>query len=259
MRRNGFFWGIVLIILGILFMLDNLGIIQFDFWTIFWPMVLILIGINWLWNGFSHNSVKTEALVLPLKGVETAVINLEYGVGEITVNGRTAPDELLNGTFGSGVEYETEAKGEELAVTLRSPGSSWWPPTDERNWEIGLNRDLPLALTAKTGACEARFDLADLNLSYFQLKTGASESNITLPALAKHTDVEIKTGAAEVNITVPKGVAARIKTDASLAEVKVDTARFPRNGKGYMSLDYDTAVHRADISISVGVGSVKIT
>lgn len=48
MSYKKLFWGILLVIIGILFILKNTGLIYFDWWTILrlWPLVLILWGIS---------------------------------------------------------------------------------------------------------------------------------------------------------------------------------------------------------------------
>ncbi len=48
MSYKKLFWGILLVIIGILFILKNTGLIFFDWWTIFrlWPLILILWGIS---------------------------------------------------------------------------------------------------------------------------------------------------------------------------------------------------------------------
>jgi hypothetical protein len=38
--------GVILIIFGALFLLQNLGYIAYDFWNVFWPLVLIAIGVK---------------------------------------------------------------------------------------------------------------------------------------------------------------------------------------------------------------------
>jgi len=38
--------GIVFVVFGILFLLQNLGYITYDFWGIFWSVVLIAIGLK---------------------------------------------------------------------------------------------------------------------------------------------------------------------------------------------------------------------
>lgn len=39
-------FGLILVFLGILFILEEMGIIQGDFWGYFWPIILIVIGLN---------------------------------------------------------------------------------------------------------------------------------------------------------------------------------------------------------------------
>ncbi len=48
MSYRKLFWGILLVIIGILFILKNLHLIYFDWWTVIrlWPLILILWGIS---------------------------------------------------------------------------------------------------------------------------------------------------------------------------------------------------------------------
>ena len=42
MRRGSLFWGAILVILGILILLDNLGVLAgVSIWNVFWPLLLI--------------------------------------------------------------------------------------------------------------------------------------------------------------------------------------------------------------------------
>ena len=41
-------FGLILILLGALFLLQNLGILTQDVWEIFWPIVIIAIGLSLL-------------------------------------------------------------------------------------------------------------------------------------------------------------------------------------------------------------------
>lgn len=47
-RGESLFWGIILLLVGVLFLIQNLGI-DIDIWNIFmdyWPTILIAIGIK---------------------------------------------------------------------------------------------------------------------------------------------------------------------------------------------------------------------
>lgn len=39
-------FGLILVILGILFLLEEMGIIDGNFWGYFWPVILIVVGIS---------------------------------------------------------------------------------------------------------------------------------------------------------------------------------------------------------------------
>ncbi len=48
MKFRNIFWGIILILLGVLFTLDNLHVIDFDWYNLWrlWPVVLVLWGVS---------------------------------------------------------------------------------------------------------------------------------------------------------------------------------------------------------------------
>jgi hypothetical protein len=67
MKFGNIFWGVILIFLGILFILQNLGIIDFQ-WTHLWrlwPVILILWGISIL---PAHSLIKSLLVVVVLAG-----------------------------------------------------------------------------------------------------------------------------------------------------------------------------------------------
>ncbi|MFA4995768.1 MAG: DUF5668 domain-containing protein [Patescibacteria group bacterium] len=40
------FFGLLLIIIGIVFLLENLGIVTGDIWDVIWPLIIILFGVS---------------------------------------------------------------------------------------------------------------------------------------------------------------------------------------------------------------------
>lgn len=47
MKSGNVFWGVILVVVGLLFIFKNFGFIYFDWWSIFnlWPLLLVLFGI----------------------------------------------------------------------------------------------------------------------------------------------------------------------------------------------------------------------
>jgi len=41
-------FGLVLIIIGFLFLFEKMGIITGSFWGYFWPIILIVVGLNFM-------------------------------------------------------------------------------------------------------------------------------------------------------------------------------------------------------------------
>ena len=108
------------------------------------------------------------------------------------------------------------------------------------------------------GASDAHVDLTDVRVTDLKIETGASNTEITLPANAGVTHVDLDGGAASVSFTVPEGVAARIHVDSGLSSIDIDRNRFPRVGSYYKSDDYETAANKVDIEADFGAGSLSI-
>ena len=49
-RRCLMFFGVLLIIMGILMFLDRIGVLHGDMWNYFWPTVIIAIGISMIFK-----------------------------------------------------------------------------------------------------------------------------------------------------------------------------------------------------------------
>jgi hypothetical protein len=197
----------------------------------------------------------TEALSIPLDGLDEAQIQLGFGGGELTIH-PAEPHMLIAGTFEGGV-----------IQTSRDPGTIKLEPRDPArtfvargpvHWDVGVTTEIPVDLRLDTGGNRSVIDLAALRIRRLELHTGASETNIRLPA-AGQTVVRIDCGFAAVNIDVPPGVAARISGRISLGSTDVDETRFPRSGKGWASAEYETALNRVDITIAGGFGSARVT
>jgi hypothetical protein len=260
MRNSSFFWGSLIILLGILFLLDNLNILSINVWNLIWPVFLIVLGVWVLWGRFYHRPLAGESAVISLEGAQRAKVEIHHGAGRLDVHADGGMDNLLEGTFDGGLKFDTHREGDLLAVKMKTPSVyfPFWAPPSGLDWSLGLNRNLPLALDVHSGASEAHIDLHDLRVTDLRFHSGASATDLILPANAGLTRVEIEVGAASVNISVPDGVAARIRTSGGLSSISVDTQRFPRTDKVYQSPDYETAVNKVDLRLEVGVGSITL-
>jgi hypothetical protein len=260
--RGSVFWGLVLIILAGFLLARQMGWLPGDVLGYFWPAVIILFGIWLLASALFRGERKFEgqSVSIPLEGAKSARIKLDHGAGRLNIKSGAGPSEILNGAFGSEVDYKSRLEGDRLEVKVRTSPTFWnWYPGDSLDWDVRLNPDISLSLKIDSGASATTMDLSDLKVVELDIDTGASSTEVTLPAHAGNTNVDIDTGASSLIVRIPSGVAARIRTKTGVASVNVDSGRFPRlDGGLYQSNDYATAANRADITIDAGVGSIEV-
>lgn len=263
MRRSSLFWGSAIVLVGLVLLFNNL-FPGFNIHLYLWPGLLILLGL-WFLLGpiLKRGTLEAESVAIPLADIHTAEVRFQHGAGKLTLSASNQPGMLLEGEFTGGLRYDLERSGSAATLRLRSklfvegvviPGVQ---AEGGLVWNVGLARAVPLQLRFETGACEARLDLTDLLVTDVTLQTGASRTELTLPAYAGLTRVKVGSGMAGLVITVPQGVAARIKVSSGLAGINV-SSRFPQAGGVYSSPDFDSALNRAEISIDTGLGSVEV-
>jgi hypothetical protein len=262
-QRSSLFWGIVLIVLAALLLFNQLGWLKGNIFDYFWPLLIILFGFFLLVGALGRGRSKAtgQTFSIPLENARSARIKLDHAAGRLNIRAGAASTEVLNGVFGSEVDYKSRLEADQLQVKIRNSPNFWvWVPGENLDWDICLNGDVPLTLKVDSGASASTLDLTDLKVAELDIQAGASSTEVSLPANAGNTLVDIHTGASSLKIHIPAAVAARIKVKSGLASVNVDSSRFPRlDGGLYQSADYATAANRADITIDTGVGSVDIS
>jgi len=275
----------MLIILGVLLLLDNLGAfigLHVSVWSLFWPLFLVALGLWVLWGAMGRRgyvqteraevplaavpvrraSIETEQAAVPQEaGVARARIRVRHGAGRLQIGAGAAPGNLADGSFVGGLDCQRQQVGDTVELDMRPRFRDWtgpWGLHNSLDWDLRLTGNVPMTLELEMGASESHLDLADLRVTDLSVKTGASSTHLMLPAHAGETRVRVESGAAAVNVVVPTGVAARIRSGGALSNTRVDELRFPRQGDVYQSVNYDTAPNKVDVVIQAAVGSVDI-
>ncbi len=262
MNRDDLVWGFLLILAGVLFMANSLNLININVWGLIWPVALIAFGLSILWGYFNDpKEALVESLAVPLEATQEATLAIAFGAGQLTLSSGAAAGNLLDATLGGGAESDVKRTGSRTSVTLKRKWAlenmtNWQKEANE--WQIRVAKNIPLSFKLEGGASQTDVDLRDLQVRDLKVGTGASQTNIILPAAAGMTHAHFETGMAQLNITVPEGVAARIKADSGLSDIDVDQSRFPKMGDVYESTTYAGATNRVDIRIETGLGSVRV-
>lgn len=260
MRRGQLIWGAVLLLIGGLLLLDAMGIDLPNgnsLMSLFWPIFMIGLGGWFLLGVFLRGNIETETSSIDLQGARDAAVRVNHGAGELKLHSGASGSQLAHGSFGGGLEHTARLSGDRLEVRMEPaknfvdfPFFGWHHQMD---WDVALNASVPLSLDLNLGANASIIDLKDMNVTGIRLKSGASDTKLTLPATGRlKADFEI--GAASLTLIVPEGVSIRVYSVIGAGDVSVDRSRFPHD----VSPDFETAANAVDINIKGGACSVRV-
>src|SRR5512133_674695 len=121
MNRGSLFWGLMLVVLGGLLLAQTMGLLprSFNVWSIFWPLLLIFLGVSALLRATSRSTRSADTLRLPLEGARRVSVKINHGAGELLIDDRAAPDELINGSFIGGVDHQVRRGVDDASVFLK--------------------------------------------------------------------------------------------------------------------------------------------
>jgi hypothetical protein len=264
MKRSHLFWGVALLVIGVIMLVNAMGIKLPNGMSpmeLLWPGLLIFCGLWVLAGVFYRGTSKSENVSIDLQGAASADLNISHGAGELKIHGGAKSTEVFHGSFTGGLDQKSNRNGDRLEVRLRPARDfmefPFFGPHDQLDWDVALNTDIPTTLKLNLGANKSELDLRDMNITHLDLDTGASDTRITLPSRGRfRADFDI--GAASLEVTVPEGLSARIQASLGAADFRIDQSRFPRSGGFYQSPDFDAALNSVDMKIDAGAASIKV-
>jgi Domain of unknown function (DUF5668)/Cell wall-active antibiotics response 4TMS YvqF len=267
MRRSSLFWGMILVVFGGILLLDKLNILSIHIWNLIWPLFLIAAGV-WVVIGVSggKRAYEVESVAIPMEGATQADVTIHHGAGRLVINNQVTTGNFISGAFGGGLSVTRRLNGRGMSLELRPKvdrQTFWdfpwmWGGHSGYDWEMAVSPEVPLTLRLETGADDARIDMTDLRVTDLRLHTGASSSDLKLPAHMPTTHIRVEGGAASIKLHVPGGVAAQISAQSGVSSISIDETRFPWIGNLYQSPAYATAPNKVDIDIQMGAGSVRV-
>jgi len=263
MRRGNIFWGLVLIILGGLFLLQTQGLIK-DVLGWFWPVFLILLGFWVIGERFlPRGSYSGETFSIDLQGASKVDLDFDHGAGSVLITGGAPAGVALSGSQASGMDVNSHLSGETLTVDLNA-GPTFIPflGPEGGEWAFQVTQEVPVNLKVDAGASSLNFDFSEVKLAFLGVDCGACTLKVKLPANAGQTLVNVESGAATLEFSIPPGVAARIRLEQGVSTVNIDQSRFPLTvalGNLYQSADYETAANRVEINLEGGANTVRIS
>ncbi len=286
-------WGIFLLFLGIVFLLQTLNILPWGLWGTlgrFWPVLIIVIGLNILLRRYNPWLVSGLILILlfaclgiaywqysphlpagettksysePLGSLEHAQIEINFSAGSLNIGS-------LPSSSPNFVEADSEARNGNMRLDFQSQGGKgilylstervnrrFWNEAKTR-WEVSFTRNIPLTIEVKSAASNIELDLSELGVTELQMDIDIGNYIVKMPFSDGTTLAYIKADLANLEVTIPEGVAAKLKIDTDLSVLNVNESRFPKKGDYYLSPNFESAENRIELELDCDLSRVQV-
>lgn len=288
------FWGLLLVLLGILFLLQNLQLATINFGVLWqlWPLLIIAAGISILpvrgWVSALTVSVLIAVslglIALAALGVigpafnrpvatsdisvsrssddlQNAAVSVKSGAGKLNVasdNGERLVQATLQSNF-TRVEQTSRQDGSTQRVDIRlANDTAWWVGNYQNDLDVTLTESLPIDLKIDAGASRIQADLSRVMLRRLELDSGASDIDITLGPKQNAMDVGLDVGASSLRLKVPRSAGISVKVDAGLSNT--DLPQLKKVGEGeFKSENYDAATQKITITGDLGLSNFELS
>lgn len=289
---DSLFWGLLLVVIGGMILLSNLGVLQvnwMELWRL-WPLLIIAAGFSvlatrhWFWKVLSVLFVVIALMAVIAVGTgryepgagmwghQQQSVNLENGVTQTEVEIKTGASQLevVSADTDNVIDVSVEDSNSELTKSTRTADGTqyvriasennhgWWMMAPSKSdWAVTLTERVPMKLQIKAGASSTNADLSKLNLTSLRLDAGASSTELKLGNKAPELKVDIDSGVSSIKIMVPKDSGVSLKFKGGLSSKDVADLKEQSEGE-YRSDNYSTAASKVDLVVDAGLSSLEI-
>ncbi|MFC2158855.1 toast rack family protein [Acidobacteriota bacterium] len=229
--------------------------------TTFRFVLFLIFGLVMFSACESVGRMREESHDVPIRGVETARVELDIGAGEMVVEGGAR--DLLEGYFRWNVrrweprvDY-TVKNGKARVKVKQMKGPRLALGNAKNKWEISLNKDIPLDLYVDCGAGETRLNLRDLNLRSVIVDMGVGELRLDVSGRYTHDiDITVDGGIGSATVIFPRDIGVRVDVDGGLGSI--DARDFNKRKSVYTNDAYGETDTRIKVKMDVGIGSLDL-
>lgn len=204
-RKEGIWFALLVIVLGVAFLIQKVGNLSFGIWGIVWPAVIIAFGISWCIRRFSIFSLAVVAL-----GVYFVLFNLHV-IAFVLTWGVIWPSLLV--LLGLTILYETLVPHKHKSCVFSSGDKK---PVSEYNDDNGFIRydcsfcdeERKIILDELTGG--------DIDLAFGKGTIDLTEIKRVRPGSKLNVDVSF----GSMDLIVPKRIRVFVRSDKSFGSIQ---------------------------------------
>jgi len=297
MKFRNIFWGIILIVIGLLFTLQNLNVVDFDWYSLWrlWPVILVLWGVSIIpvksfikiilvlvvlaaslfymmdetvsWHSSKYSSsyyngknmTVNQEFVIPYEdSVQVATLNMEIAASKFVLVDESY--DLIDFTKkGSSVNYKYSVSQIDsvVDVDIYLENEVKLEGHNHNRVDMSLNPQPVWDLNFEIGAADTDFDLSGIKVNRINIEGGAASIKVKLGDENPNTKMNIETGASSINVMVPKESYCELDITSVLSGKNI--VGFEKVDHGhYITDNYDEAENKIFIVVETAVSSYSI-
>lgn len=298
MKNRNLFIGLLLIIVGSLWFLDNLEILNFSIMylvrgiTDLWPLALVFLGISILLKNKTIEkiiwvifliiiviySMTIQYNIFHLSENSTNNINYEYTTHSENFDSETSKGKLdlkIGGTrftmnsdttefaeLDSNIyklKHNTNTKDDVKILSISNDTDSIDFITNEDYYlDLNIDDSIPWDFNIDCGAIYATLDLTNVSMKNFNLDMGAGKLELSLANFPSTSNININCGVSDITLNIPKDAGIKINLQGALNSTNFDSIELNKNGNEYLSSNYNKSQTKYNINIEMGLGKFEI-
>ncbi len=202
---------------------------------------------------------------IPRDGAQYLDLQVRFGAGELSIRDGSGGQNLVDLTTRNSpacarptLTSSVDGTGKLVRIRRRHAfPTSWWSDESTPAMEIGINREVPVALAVMNKAGRTTLALGTLNLTGLRVRNGAGETRIDLAGYTgRGFDAEIKNGVGHLVIRVPKEYQLRIRVHRGIGDT--DVHGLIVEGDTYVTRPERQDAPQITCQIRQGIGSISL-
>lgn len=206
--------------------------------------------------------LRTEEQTIDLGGAERVVIELEIGIGKLSVRGGSSA--LLDAEFTYNVEewaptvdYSVKDGTGHLSITQPDAEGKSAPDKARNEWKLSLSEEVPLELSIDMGVGNVQLDLGDLRLTDLSVDQGVGNVKINLVGVRTgDLTASVDGGVGAITVQVPSSIGVRVEADTGIGSFS--THGLKKRGNAYVNDAYGETESTITLSIDAGIGKITV-
>ncbi len=290
-KGEGIVGAVVMLSVGCVFLLANLGYLAINAWEVIirlWPVLLIAIGLDilvgrralWLslvglalvlailaggiwYYGMQSTDLRSTGKEISegLNGIEEVKFDIEPGIGQVKIGKGDNEDLLFKGIIPEKMQirHNFTQEGQKATFIMRSGENTTIFMEDRGNrwdWKFDFSPTPLIDLKMGLGVGNCQIDLTGLTMKALDVSLGVGEAQITLPSEGQF-QAKVDGAIGQIVIYLPENMGLRVNSHTGLGNFKAPPD-FMKIGDYYQTKGFDQAKNRVDLNVNQAIGTISV-